>query len=78
MQFKRILLILQTWYHHGGNTGIIIFNTQSKIYRVYFDNYNMNIIVCTREEYEGVSSINTDNPTFLDDNHIIMNKPYLP
>lgn len=38
----------------------------------------MNIIVCTREEYEGVSSINTDNPTFLDDNHIIMNKPYLP
>lgn len=31
-----------------------------------------------RQEYEGVSSINEDNPTFLDDNHIIMNKPYLP
>ena len=31
-----------------------------------------------RQEYEGVSSINTDNPTFLDDSHIIMNKPYLP
>lgn len=31
-----------------------------------------------REEYEGISSNNKDNPTFLDDNHIIMNKPYLP
>ncbi|XP_072756511.1 angiotensin-converting enzyme isoform X2 [Anoplolepis gracilipes] len=31
-----------------------------------------------RQEYEGVSSISTDNPTFLDDNHIVMNKPYLP
>ncbi|XP_029664757.1 angiotensin-converting enzyme-related protein-like isoform X2 [Formica exsecta] len=31
-----------------------------------------------RQEYEGVSSMNTDNPTFLDDSHIIMNKPYLP
>ncbi|KAL6425876.1 hypothetical protein ACFW04_008893 [Cataglyphis niger] len=31
-----------------------------------------------RQEYEGVSSINVDNPTFLDDSHIIMNKPYLP
>ncbi|XP_011703088.1 PREDICTED: angiotensin-converting enzyme 2-like [Wasmannia auropunctata] len=31
-----------------------------------------------RQEYEGVSSIEMDNPTFMDDNHIIRNKPYLP
>ncbi|XP_029161512.1 angiotensin-converting enzyme-like [Nylanderia fulva] len=31
-----------------------------------------------REKYEGVSSVDTNNPTFLDDIHIITNKPYLP
>lgn len=30
-----------------------------------------------RQEYEGVSFVDTNNPTFLDDTHIIMNKPYL-
>ncbi|RLU24452.1 hypothetical protein DMN91_002541 [Ooceraea biroi] len=31
-----------------------------------------------RQEYEGVSSIDMDSPTFLDDSDIIRNKPYLP
>jgi hypothetical protein len=31
-----------------------------------------------RQEYEGVSSINMDDPTFMDDNHIVRHKPYLP
>ncbi|XP_012521401.1 angiotensin-converting enzyme 2 [Monomorium pharaonis] len=31
-----------------------------------------------RQEYEGVSSADMDNPTFMDDSHIVRNKPYLP
>ncbi|XP_025987532.2 angiotensin-converting enzyme 2 isoform X2 [Solenopsis invicta] len=31
-----------------------------------------------REEYEGISSVDTDIPTFMDDSYIIRNKPYLP
>ncbi|KAH0950931.1 hypothetical protein HN011_003249 [Eciton burchellii] len=31
-----------------------------------------------RQEYEGISFVNVDNPTFLDDSHIIRNEPYLP
>ncbi|XP_011646803.1 angiotensin-converting enzyme-like isoform X2 [Pogonomyrmex barbatus] len=31
-----------------------------------------------RQEYEGISSTNMDNPTFMNDNYIVRNKPYLP
>ncbi|XP_011864339.1 PREDICTED: angiotensin-converting enzyme-like isoform X2 [Vollenhovia emeryi] len=31
-----------------------------------------------RQQYEGVSSTNMDNPTFMDDSHIVRNRPYLP
>jgi len=31
-----------------------------------------------RQEYEGVSFVNSDNPTFLDDSRVIRNEPYLP
>ncbi|XP_077255351.1 angiotensin-converting enzyme isoform X2 [Temnothorax americanus] len=31
-----------------------------------------------RQEYEGISSLNMDNPTFMDDSYIVGNKPYLP
>ncbi|XP_071647514.1 angiotensin-converting enzyme isoform X1 [Temnothorax longispinosus] len=31
-----------------------------------------------RQEYEGISSLNMDNPTFMDDSYIVRNKPYLP
>lgn len=56
----------------------ILYTFQNSLLQfVYF--YNVNIIVCIiRQEYEGVSSVNKNNPTFLDDIHIIMNKPYLP
>ncbi|KAG5326635.1 ACE enzyme, partial [Pseudoatta argentina] len=30
-----------------------------------------------RQEYEGISSIDMDYPTFIDDSHIVRNKPYL-
>lgn len=36
------------------------------------------LIMYARQEYEGVSSIDMDNPTFMDDSHIVKNKPYLP
>jgi len=31
-----------------------------------------------RQEYEGISFVSSDNPTFLDDSRIIRNEPYLP
>lgn len=50
-----------------------------KFHKIYLNFYNILIsLVYTRQEYEGVSSIDASSPTFLDDSYIINNKPYLP